>query len=77
MLEDRWCQRRGIVLVSQVFGGDLSHDGFDAGFGGVADIDVVGARLFESEADMFTAPGNARPVDELVGRVFGRLLALR
>jgi len=50
-------------------------NGLYARLGAVGHIDVFRLCLFEGEADVFTSTGDTWPVDELVGGVFGGLLA--
>ena len=67
MLEDRWCERRGVGSVAEVLGVDVGEHEFHAVFdeGGVG---VGCAGGFEGKTDVFPASWGAGPVDEFEGR---------
>jgi hypothetical protein len=70
--EDRGSERRGVGRVAEIFGVDLRkhliHTVFLTNV-----IDIAGTGFFEGKPNVFSATGNARPVDELVRRICGAL----
>lgn len=72
MAEDGRGEGRGVGVVAGGGGGDEGFEGGHAGLGGgVAGVCVGGLGLFEAEADVLAAAGDAGPVEEFVGGCWG------
>lgn len=74
MNENRWCEKRWIVGISEVGRRNVGSNGFDAVFE-LCCVCVLCSDFFEEKTNVLSSARDTGPVDKLVGRVFGALLA--